>query len=86
MGLLIEQALRDECDTSSLEKTYQDLVQRNLDLDDVESSDIVIRLTNVVEKFQLELSSASRTAKLWLQYLEYIGIIRMFIRENWELA
>ena len=86
MGLLIEQALKDECDTSSLEKTYQDLVQGNLDLDDVESSDIVIRLTNVVEKFQSELSSASRTAKLWLQYLEYLGIIRMFIRENWELA
>ena len=49
-------------------------------MDDVESSDIVIRLTNVVEKFKSELSRASRTAKLWLQYLEYISIIRMFIR------
>ena len=54
--------------------------QGYLDLDDVESSDIIIRLTNVVEKFKSELSSASRTAKLWLQYLEYISIIRMFIR------
>ena len=80
MGLLIEQAPKDEFDTSSLEKIYQGLVQRNLDLSDVESSNIVIRLTNVVDKFKSELSSASRTAKLWLQYLEYISIIRMFIR------
>ena len=49
MSLLIEQAPKDEFDTFSLEKMYQDLVQGNLDLDDVESSDIVIRLTNVVE-------------------------------------
>ena len=66
----------------------QDLVQGNLDLDDVESNDIVIRLTNVVEKFKSELSRASRTAKLWLQYLEYISIIWMFIRAdrtgNWH--
>ena len=53
-----------------LKKMYQDLVQGNLDLDDVESCDIVIRLTNVVEKIKSELSSASKTAKLWLQYLE----------------
>ena len=66
MGLLIEKAPKDEFNTFSLEKMYQDLVQRNLDLDDVESSDIVIRFTKVVEKFKLELSSASRTAKLWL--------------------
>ena len=59
---------------------YQDLVQGNLDLDDVESCDIVMRLTNAVEKIKSELSSASRTAKLWLQYLEYISIFRMFIR------
>ena len=80
MGLLTEQAPKDEFDTSSLEKMYQDLVQRNLGLDDEGSSDIVIRLTNVVEKFKSEISSASRTAKLWLQYLEYVSIIRMFIR------
>ena len=80
MGPLIEQALKDEFDTSSLEKMYQDLVRGNLDLDDEESSNIVIRLTNVAEKFESELSNASRTAKIWLQYLEYISIIRMFIR------
>ena len=88
MGLLIEQAPKDEFDTSSLEKMYQDLVQGNLDLDVVESSNIVIRLTNVVEKFKSGLPSASRTAKLWLQYIEYISIIRMFIRAertgNWH--
>ena len=86
MGLLIEQAPKDEFDTSSLEKIYQGLVQRNLDLNDVESSNTVIRLTNVVDKFKSELLSASSTAKLWLQYLEYISIIRMSIRaqRNWN--
>ena len=87
MGL-IEQAAKDEFDTSSLEKMYEDMVQGNLDFNDVESSNIVIRFTNAVEKFKSELSSASRTAKLWLQYLEYISIIRMFIRAerngNWH--
>ena len=88
MGLLIEQAPKDEFGTSSLEKMYQDLVKENLGLNDVESSDIVIRFINVVEKFKSEFSSASRTAKLWLQYVEYISIIRMFIRAertgNWK--
>ena len=41
MGLLIEQAPKDEFDTSLLEKIYQGLVQGNLDLNDAESSDIV---------------------------------------------
>ena len=83
MGPLIEQAPKDEFDTSSLEKIYQNLVQGDLDLDDVESNDIVIRLTNVVEKFKSELSSASRTGRgmsettrnLWVGTLHECGAI-----------
>ena len=53
MGLLIEQAPKDEFDTSSLEKMYQDLVQGNLGLDDEGSSDIVIRLRSSNRRFQV---------------------------------
>ena len=55
MGLLIEQAPKDEFDTSSLEKIYQGLVQGNLDLNDAESSDIV----DVV--LQMSLISSNRS-------------------------
>ena len=65
MGLLIEQAPKDEFDTSSLEKIYQGLVQGNLDLNDAESSDIV----DVV--LQMSLISSNRSFQVHPEQQNY---------------
>ena len=65
MGLLIEQAPKDEFDTSSLEKIYQGLVQGNLDLNDVESSDIV----DIV--LQMSLISSNRSFQVHPEQQNY---------------
>ena len=65
MGLLIEQARKDEFDISSLEKIYQGLVQGNLDLNDAESSDIV----DVV--LQMSLISSNRSFQVHPEQQNY---------------
>ncbi|XP_065672431.1 uncharacterized protein LOC136090184 [Hydra vulgaris] len=79
MSLLFKQSLKDEAD-SSLENMHQDLVQGNMDLEEINNSSVVIRFTNLIENLKIQLFRSSRTTKLWLQYLEYISIIKMFIR------
>ncbi|XP_065662104.1 uncharacterized protein LOC136084858 [Hydra vulgaris] len=59
-----------------------------MDLEEINNSSVVIRFTNLIENLKIQLFRSSRTAKLWLQYLEYISIIKMFIRAertgNWH--
>ena len=47
------------------------------------------RNINSNSKQRLELQKSSRTARLWLQYLDMVAIVRAFIRSertgNWEL-
>ena len=88
MGLLFEKMVEDGFDTASLEKMYQHLVQGEASLTDVNHNNCIIAISKIMENFKAELSSKSRTAKLWIQYLEYINIIKVFIRAertgNWH--
>jgi len=88
MSLLIDQISKDEFDITPLQTMYQDLIKEQLKIEDIDNSEVVIALTNVLKNLKLELSTASRTSKLWLQYADYIGVIRMFIRAertgNWH--
>ena len=46
-------------------------------------------LQSGIELYKQYLSNASRTAKLWLQYLHYISVLKLFIRAertgNWNM-
>ena len=80
--------VEDGFDTSSLEKMYQDLLKGEASFTEVNDNDCIIAISKIIENFKSELSSKSRTAKLWIQYLEYINIIKLFIRAertgNWN--
>ena len=46
----------------------------------LKSSFVFKQLCPVINVFKLELSNLSRTAKLWIQYLRYVKILKEFIR------
>ena len=52
-------------------------------------ADVVSRITNLLENSSQTLKNSSRTAKLWLQYMEMVAILCMFIQaertSNWAL-
>ena len=47
------------------------------------------KLFNFLEKYKDQLALIPRTARLWIQYLEYVTIVKNFIRAertgNWHL-
>ena len=57
-------------------------------LNKLEESDILNRLSTLLDRLQQSLSESSRTATLWIQYLQYICILKRFIRAersgNWN--
>ena len=54
-----------------------------------EPSDSIKNLASWLENKKFELSSKSRTSKLWLNYTQYISIVQQFIRvertSDWKL-
>ena len=56
---------------------------------EITSSKEIMKLQNIVETYKDDLSSKSRTSKLWVQYLKYIELVQLFIpaerTANWDL-
>lgn len=57
--------------------------------DDLADSDALLRLHTALAERKKQVSKSSRTSKLWVQYLQQIEIVRLFIRAertgNWNL-
>ena len=51
---------------------------------------VVKKFVDCIDALKVELASKSRTAKLWLQYMEYVEIMRQYIRAartgDWHLS
>lgn len=75
-------------DADELGSLYEGLGSTSLRSDELEQSTALNKLQTSLEKLKNSLSSSSRTAKLWLSYIDYVGIVKMFIRaertSNWE--
>ena len=60
----------------------------NIDLD-MSKYPSLSKLLELLENYKSDLKNCSRTAKLWIQYLEFIEIVKDFIRSertgNWNL-
>ena len=56
---------------------------------EITSSKEIMKLQNIVETYKDDLSSKSRTSKLWVEYLKYIELVQLFIpaerTANWDL-
>lgn len=67
---------------------YEKLMQQSLSADQVCQSDVMTRIKESLQR-EMEILKSSRTATLWLQYMEMVNILRKYIRAertgNWEL-
>ena len=94
MTLLI-QNLKDEEDTfgfEEIEKFHTNVLEAAHD--DVSFENLVIseafcKVTGKLEELKAKLVKQSRTSKLWLLYIDYIDVVKLFIfaerTSNWEL-
>ena len=64
----------------ALKNLVSDVLNQNISPDKLAESEELVSLGTTTEHVMNELSKASRTAKLWLDCLEYIKIIKEF---NW---
>ncbi len=67
---------------------FEDLMQGLVSVDQVCCSEAIIRIGNALEATKESLIS-SRTARLWMQYMDMVDVLRKFIRAertgNWNL-
>ena len=64
-------------------------MSENDSTENVNKSEALSSLFNFLEKYKDRVAIRSKTTRLWIQYVEYITIIKNFIREeitgNWHL-
>ena len=75
-----------------LEEFYKKALTRQLDDESIQemvSSDVFTEVSAKIDKIKDALKAKSRTAKLWLLYIQYVGIAKLFIlaerTSNWDL-
>ncbi|XP_031573294.1 zinc finger protein 177-like [Actinia tenebrosa] len=70
-------------------KLYEDLIKEKIFNDDVCAASVLTKIKESVKQKANEIRERSRTAALWLQYMEMVDILRTFIKAertaNWEL-
>jgi len=77
-------------DHANLQKVYDQLVHHEItDLNELEACESLNVLRQVMKKAKVQASEESRTATLWIQYINYIDIVKAFIRAertgDWEM-
>ena len=96
--LLVEFALTcvllDKCiswkdSQDTLRLVFSNLQQGELSIDEVNDDVNVSKFQTEFETGKLELSKKSRTAKLWILYLNYIATLKMYFKaeriRNWTM-
>lgn len=71
------------------EGLFEDLLSKKATLVEVESNRILESIEEERSQFTEDLCSQSRTAKLWLQFMDMVGILKLHIRSertgDWQL-
>lgn len=67
---------------------FDDLVAQKITVEDLELSNVLESIAEEIGAFKKVLSSKSRTAKFWLQYMEMVTVLKCTIRSertgNWS--
>ena len=67
---------------------YENLTEETISVDEVCSTDVIQMITNILKE-KIDSLKSSRTAALWLQYMNMVDILRQYIRAehtgNWAL-
>ena len=76
-------------DIDIIHECLQKLIEGTSNIEDAIMCTSFNCLQSGIELYKQYLSNASRTAKLWLQYLHYISVLKLFIRAertgNWNM-
>jgi hypothetical protein len=68
---------------------YKCVTNKEIDISDAAESSDLLSLEKLLKVYKETLAEKSRTAKLWLQYIEYVEILKLFIRAertgNWNM-
>ena len=67
-------------DIDELDKLLSDVIAGRCGYDGINKSNAIKNFETKFESYKQILKDKSRTAKLWLQYLDYIDVVKMFIR------
>ena len=88
-----ENNFEDESNASTLFKElrqlYEDLVSGESTWDEVSRSKSILDFSEAIENHKSYLQHSYRTAKLWIQYCEFINIVKLYIcaerTSDWSL-
>ena len=88
ISLLLDQpGSMEGVNIDNLRQIHQDLLSGEKTCHDIPED--VLELANAINKVSDEVKNASRTGKLWLNYVEYVTIMQLFIHAersgNWDL-
>lgn len=79
----------DQSDVDEINDLYNKLQAYEINTDDIVKSSTPMKLQIVLDTLMHELRTKSRTAKLWLAYIRYIDMLKLFIYAertgNWNL-
>ena len=79
----------EESELKEIGSLFQDVIEKKREVGDIAESSVLSKFENTLEECKLKLACISRTAKLWLQYMAYVEILRLFIRAertgDWHL-
>ena len=73
----------DEMDVgemTEIENLLGKVLNKEATNDDIMQTEVLSSITTEIEVIRQSLASKSRNAKLWLQYLDYIDTVKLFIR------
>ena len=84
-----EQKLIDADEVQKIDELYKGIVDKSVAVCDIAESKELVKLKECLLAHKAFLAEKSRTAKLWLQYIEYVETLKLFIRSertgNWNL-
>ncbi|XP_065911780.1 uncharacterized protein [Dysidea avara] len=76
-------------DVKNIYDLYEGIQLQSIAIADIAESKELLKLEGCLLKYKLFLAEKSRTAKLWLQYIEYVETLKLFVLAertgNWNL-
>ena len=77
---LTHQIVIEEADILEIKKLCESFISENDTIENVNKSEALSKLFSFLEKYKDRLALRSRTARIWIQYLEYVTVVKNFIR------
>ena len=86
--LLQQEEMISEEDLNTLKSLHEHIIDEKSHDENIINCEIIEKLNCALEKLIDRLGESSRTAKLWIQYIRYIDIVKYFIAAkrtgNWQ--